>query len=137
MNKVKALRFLDDIWWAEQSEEYALAKTMYVLKSEIGNMTTDEMYQLACRMTELGANCNEPFLRAELDDALRWVMSAGFFDGGCEFDTDDIKDVLLTCPQEVFEYMVASTAYENQARYEADQIRPSESVKAWFNEQSA
>lgn len=136
MDKAKTLKYLDDIWWGEQHEEYQIAKTMYILKSEISNLTSNEMYKIACRMTELGANCNEPFLRAELDDALRWVMSSGFFDCGYEVDAEGIKDVLLTCPQEVFEYMITSTAYENQTRYAVDQIKPNEKIIAWFDEQN-
>lgn len=117
IKKNLVLRYFDDQRKQDESSKQ-IALTMSFLDDSDIDLTTDEMFSIACRLFEMQQTTNQPFLREELNDALRYIISEGI---SCftnqEIDSEYAYNFLMNCSQELFNYIIAYEAVENHCRF--------------------
>lgn len=121
MDKETVFRYYLDRRNLEDDKSMDIAETMDFLKKEIPELEDETLYLLACRIYEVRCPTTEPFLAAELNDTMRYILREGLTSyGGVDVGAQDICKFLLHCGKELFEYILVYEGVENQARFQAE-----------------
>ena len=121
MDKEKVFRYYQERRSWEDEKSIEIAETMVFLKNEIPKLDDEKLYLLACRIYEVHDSTAEPFLAAELNDTMRYILQEGLTSyGGMDIGEENICKFLLHCSKELFEYILVYEGAENQARFQAE-----------------
>lgn len=120
MDKETVFRYYQERRSRKDKKSVEIAETMGFLKNEIPELDEEKLYVLACRTYEARHSTAEPFLAAELNDTMRYILQMGLTSyGGMDVGAENTFEFLLHCSKELFEYILVYEGVENQTRFQA------------------
>ena len=105
----------------ENNEAASIANTMFHLYREYMSLTVEQIYLLACRCWKIRRHSEDTFLYFETNDALRHILEYGLDNyGNCDVPVDLAYNFLMTCSDDLFDYILTREGVENRVRYSVE-----------------